>query len=275
MAHPYASVRQTKVEHSRVGRMTGGYKTGGAVSNKETGAVTGSKPARASGGAVEGGAVKSRADRPGRARGGRAPKKAKGVNVNVIVAPQQPPVDKGPMLPPPDLAAAGPPPPMPPMPPKPMMPPGPMAGGPPMPPPGGPRPFATGGSVFEEGKREGTKVQNTPAKRVVLANMDRPKPVTYKTGGAVKRAEGGVVEDTPRPPRRPPDGLRQMNAPKVGTYPGDPTRGSSEEFAPRRKTGGPVESNKAPMGPKFDGGSRGGSARLEKADRAARVYAKA
>ena len=137
-------------------------------------------------------------------------------------APQQPP-EKEPMLPPPGLAAGplpGPPMPMPPPPKPPMMPPpGPMAGGPPMPPPGGPRPFATGGGVFEAGRRSGTQVQHSPGKND-LAEMNRPKVVTYKTGGA-------------------------------------------------------VESNKAPMGPKFDGGSRGGSARLEKAARAAKVYAKA
>lgn len=218
MAHPFANVRQSKVEHARVGRMTGGYAAGGAVHSDEAQdrklvRKMLQEHERTEG---EGGPSKARADRPGRARGGRTNKKAKGVNVNVIVAPQAAP-EKEPMLPP-SGPMAGPPPPPPPMVPKPMLPPpGPMAGGPPP----GPMPpmRASGGAVFEEGKRLGTKVQPSAGKND-LSDMNRGKPVTYKTGGA-------------------------------------------------------VESNKAPMGPKFGGGALGGTARLQKAHRAERKFAKA
>lgn len=239
MAHPFESVRQSKVEHSRVGKMTSGYAKGGAVHGDEAQDRKLIKKMLATHevGEVEGPASKNRQDRPGRARGGRTPKpKSKGVNVNVIVAPQSS-ADKEPALPPPGLAA-GVPPPMP-MPKPPMMPPpggpppglGPMAGGPPLPPPGaglpirsvGGRAYAKGGRVgdaFAEGKRLGTKVQSSAGKND-LDQLNRGKPMTYKTGGPI-------------------------NVPAKGG-----------------------------MGPKLSGGSRSGEARLEKAERAKKTYARA
>lgn len=239
MAHPFQSVRQSKVEHGRVGRMTSGYAKGGGVHSDEAQdrKLIKKMLAEHEVGEVEGGARKSRADRPGRARGGRAPKgKHKGVNVNVIVAPQNG-ANKEPLLPPPGLAAGVPPPSPMPMAKPPMMPPpggpppglGPMAGGPPMPPPGasmpirshGGRAYAKGGrveSTFEEGRRAGTQVQHSPGKND-QADVGRGKPITYKTGGAIEA----------------------------------PVKGG--------------------MGPKFTGGGRGGMARLEKAERAKKSHA--
>ena len=117
-------------------------------SNVSPGAVVGSKPSdmdgdegsmmpmRASGGAVDGEAAKSRMDRPARASGGQVNGKSKGKGgktvVNVVIAPHD--GEKSAPMPVP-MPMAGPPMP-PPAPPKPpmMAPPGapPMAGGPPM-----------------------------------------------------------------------------------------------------------------------------------------------
>lgn len=159
MAHPYNSMRADKIEHSRVGAITkacGGGAMGGATS------PSGMSPMainRKRGGAVmraAGGEVKQRADRPGRAFGGRTGKKKKsgkgGNHVNVIVQAHKPAM---PAMPP----MASPAPPM--MPPKPPMMPPPAGPGPtdappgvsagPMPPPGalpGMPMRKRGGSVF-------------------------------------------------------------------------------------------------------------------------------
>lgn len=217
MAHPHANVRQSKVEHSRVGSLTKGYASGGAVSPEKAVHAHEAKMHKgvpktkfAMGGAVTG----TRLDRPARAKGGRV---GKGTNVNIVIAPQ------GGQAPMPGVAAG--PPPVPVRPPMadPPMPPGP----PPNmgPPPGMPirshggRTYATGGAVkpgpaYEEGKRLGTKVQHAPGKDD-QGDVNRPRVITYATGGPVE--------------------------------------------APKGKKG---------MGPKFEGGGRGGLARLQKAARA-------
>lgn len=195
MSYEHANIRGNKVEKSRVSHITRGYAAGGAVHNAATGqtslTTSAPKPAQL---LMSGGVAKARADRPGRARGGRAPK-AKGNNVNVIIAPQ------GAANSPAGGVGGSPPgiPPVRPMPP-PAGPPAGMAGpmgGPGMPPPGmgpranGGRAYAKGGAVkaapmpaFVEGKNEGTKVQHMPGKND-LKDMNRGKPITYKTGGAV------------------------------------------------------------------------------------------
>lgn len=195
MAHPYASVRQSKVEHSRASGIAKGHASGGAVT-----AGVGAKSAPASRAAAKpkfavGGAVSTpRLDRPSRASGGAVRGKKGNTTVNVIVAPQggKDAPDMPPM-----------PPPMPPRPAMPPMPPGPPpgAGGmPPMPMGGAPirsaggRAYASGGAVkpgpaYEEGKREGTQVSHAPGKND-LAEMNRGRVITYKTGGAVEAPRG-------------------------------------------------------------------------------------
>lgn len=192
MAHPHQDVRQSKVEHSRVARLTRGYASGGAVAGAAEAAPKAAAVSRASGGGVGGAPATQRSDRIARARGGRIPKKSS-TTVNVIVAPKES------ATPGPIGVAAAPPPMMPP--PKPPMP-GPMAGPPPgMPIPGGPPPgmpprshggrtYASGGAVksgpaWEEGKRNGTQVQHDPGKND-LKDMNRKRVITYKTGGAVE-----------------------------------------------------------------------------------------
>lgn len=259
MAHPFASHRQHKHEHDRVGHITRGYASGGAVHDDEAAdrklfgkmiRAHDKKKHRAHGGAVaqrdaqavEGGAAKERMDRPGRARGGRAPKKS-GNHVNVIVAPQGHAMGGPPMAP--GLGGAGaammPPPPHP-MPPPggppmggpglpPGMPPGgpPMGGPPGMPPPGMPprraggRTYARGGGVksgpaWESSLRAGTQVQHNESGKTDQKDVGRGKPVTYATGGAIE--------------------------------------------APKGHKG---------MAPKLGGGAHGGMARLQKAHRAARL----
>lgn len=242
MAHPYQAHRQTKVEHDRVGEITKGYAAGGAT-NHQSATTRHDSPRLAKGNPFNklGGmkrqndddsdtTSRQRPDRPGRARGGRAPKKS-GTTVNVIVAPKGD--DTGPPMAPPAIGPAIPPaPPRPPIVPAPPMggpglPSGPMGAGPPGAPPGlpirahGGRTYAKGGAVkpgpaYEEGRRLGTQVTHSTGKGD-LGDMNRSKPITYATGGPVEALAG-----------------------------------------------------KKGMGPKFHGGGRGGLARLEKAHRAAR-----
>ena len=85
MAHPFASVRQGKVEHDRVGSLTKGYDHPDAPEDKAlVRQMVKAKALKASGGRIEGKASGGRLDRY--ARGGKV-KKA-GTNVNVIIAPQ-------------------------------------------------------------------------------------------------------------------------------------------------------------------------------------------
>lgn len=145
-----------------------------------------------------------------RARGGRT-KHAK-TNVNVIVAPQ------GAHPGAPGMAPGGPPmpppmgmPPHPPMAPPPMagppgMPPGGPGGMPMMPPPGagpgipppirhsGGRTYAKGGAVksgpaWGTGIKAMTPIQHSPGKGDG-ANIGRPKPITYKSGGRIDAPDG-------------------------------------------------------------------------------------
>lgn len=206
MAHPYASHRQHSVERSRVSRMAKGYATGGAVhpDEKEDKALV-RKMVKRKALKVEGDQPRHRADRAARKKGGRVNKGK--VTVNVITG-GQPPAAGVAMAPPmaPPVAA---------------LPPGPPPGGPPpgaMMPPGGPPPdmpmpprahggrtYKKGGrvgvnagtKVFEEGRRSGTQVSHDPGKND-LKDMNRPKPITYKTGGKVE-APMGVAAATKLP----------------------------------------------------------------------------
>lgn len=164
MAHPFADIRENKVERSRVSRIIKDYDGGDGIRKApRTMSPDGdfARPRRASGGAV---------------------KKA-GVTVNVITQAPQPP-----MMPPPGPPPGPPPEAMPPGPP-PGMPPGGVAGGPPLgaggPPPGMPM-RARGGAVKSIGMDVGTKVQHDKAKAVDIKNMNRPKAVTFKSGGRVR-----------------------------------------------------------------------------------------
>lgn len=203
MAHPYNEHRQHDVERSRVGKITKGYASGGGVLPESNPKLSKQGIKQRDAQAVEGGSAKERMDRPGRARGGRAPKH-KGNNVNVIIAPQggaHPAMAPG-VVPP--GVAAGPPP----------MPPRPMAGPPPgaMPPPGmagpgGPMPpgmpprsaggraYATGGAVkpgpaWKGGLKSGTQVQSNPSGKNDMKDVGRGKPITYATGGRITSENG-------------------------------------------------------------------------------------
>lgn len=191
MAHPFADHRQSKVEHDRVGKITKGYASGGAVTSPAATA----KPAGASkAGAsmpVEGRKNGGRLDRY--ARGGKV--KAKGAtNVTVVVAPQAG-GDK-PEMPPPQMPAAAPPAP----PPRPPMMPPPGMGGPPGMPPGaggglpgmrkdgGRTGFAKGGAVksgatWKEGIANGTPVEHSPGKNDGDKISAKPPLLTRKRGG--------------------------------------------------------------------------------------------
>jgi hypothetical protein len=251
MAHPFHEHRAHKVEKSRVGHITKGYASGGAVV---------ASPKRASGGkvsqsslmkeedaqAVQGGSAKERMDRPGRsmkkdggavnrARGGRlAPAKAgvrhKGkININVLNAPQAHP----------GMAPGGPPPmagPM--MPPHPPMPP---PGGAPMPPPGGP-PMAPPG-------------------------MGAPGGMPIRSSGGRAYARGGGVKPAPAKAGDGPawkeglrDGTQVQNNPSGKNDQRDVGRGKPITF----KTGGKVEAPQGVSSPHLPGGSGGGKARLAK-----------
>lgn len=263
MAHPYNDKRDHKVQHDRVSDITkacgGGMSVGGAAD-----AVSKQKmlyPAMKKGTLrAAGGAVKARADRPARARGGRLGKKKSGHTVNVIVAPHSPAappmMGKPPIVP---GVAAGPPPgappPGPPMPPpRPMVPPppGPM-GGPPgvpgmppgVPPPGiryaGGRTFKKGGAVFSGTAGKGaftTKGKAADAKVGNLANSQTAGAGKGRT--PIGRSFPSNKQDTPNIGRKP-----------VIT----------------KATGGPIMSDSkagVDMGPQYVGGSMGGIAKLQK-----------
>lgn len=204
--HPHAEHRQSKVERSRVAKLTRGYATGGAVhSDAAEDRAMVRKMIKPKSLKVEGGDVKARADRPGRKRGGRVGK-GKATTVNVIVAgqggQQQPPgVLPVPMPPPgPPPGAALPPggPPMLPPGAGPGLPPG-MGPGMPMRASGG-RAYAKGGrvgvnkgsAVYEAGVKAGTQVSHSPGKND-LKDMGRGKPITYATGGAVEHPAKGAM----------------------------------------------------------------------------------
>src|SRR5690242_3181513 len=89
MAHPHSEHRQHIVEKRRVGHLTKGYASGGGVHSDEAEdkslirKMVSRKALKA-----EGSKPKHRADRPGRAHGGRVKKGKGSTHVNVIVAPQ-------------------------------------------------------------------------------------------------------------------------------------------------------------------------------------------
>lgn len=153
--------------------------------------------------------------RMARARGGRAGKHGK-TNVNVIVAPQgahpgAPGMAPGgpPMMPPPGMGAPPPgmplhPPMAPPMAGPPGVPPGgmPTPGGPPLMHKRGGRAYASGGGVksgpgWTTSTKAMTPVQHSPGKSD-LADIGRPKPITYKSGGRID-APNGVDPATKMP----------------------------------------------------------------------------
>lgn len=182
MAHPFAAHREHKVQKSRVASITKGYAQGGAVLPGGGTGTAPSAPKRATGGpvSVEGSKPSVRLDKF--ARGGKVKKGA--TNVNVIIAPQGGgmPVP-APGLPPPALGPASPPP---------MLPPGIGPGGPPMMPQRrGGRAYASGGSVKEEGMRNGTQVQHTDGKNDG-GDIYRGKQITYAKGGAAYPIEDGA-----------------------------------------------------------------------------------
>lgn len=245
MSHPHSSHRQHHVEKRRAHEMTKGYASGGSVKHADAAEdkklvkhVVKKVALRA-----DGGAVKARADRPARKKGGRV--KKSNTTVNVITG-GHPPVaglgaamtpPGGPM--PPPMAAAPPA-----MPPRPMMPPpgapGPGApglppGGPPMLPPhaSGGRAYKRGGRVgvnmgspvYEESLREGTKVTHDPGKNDGK-DLNRGRVITYNAGGKVQK----------------------------------------------RAAGGPIYSDHMKMGPDMDAGAGGGEGRIEKTKRAKAHY---
>lgn len=208
MAHPYAEVRQSKVERARVPRMTRGYASGGGVHSDEKAdrklvkGMVKKGALRASGGAVA-----PRFDRPSRKKGGRV-KSAKGSTVNVVIGSHGPPqapvagLAPPPAIVPPPIGLPAAPPPRPPM----AGPPGPGLG--PVPLPGMPprshggRTYAKGGGVkgskvYEDGKRAGTQVSHDLGKND-LGDLGRKKPITFKTGGAIEHPQkGGMAPPLP------------------------------------------------------------------------------
>ena len=237
MAHPYNSIRNDKVQHARVVDIAkgcgGGMTKGGAAHPDEAeDRVMIRKMVKGTALRATGGAVKARADRPSRARGGRLGKKksSKGNHVNVIIGAHPP---APPMMP--GVGAA--PPPMPPPP----GPAGPGMGGPPMPgagmPPGVPPP----GMRYAGGR-------------------------AYKKGGRVKKAFGGPMG--PGLPIAQPNGpmrsglptAQPMGSPQMGTGSAipatpmgiGPMRGAAMPAAPMStsnrpfKKGGKVEAGKTP-----------------------------
>ncbi len=254
-----------------------------------------------------GGAVK-------RAKGGHVKGKHKGTHVNVIVAPQGGPpgaglaAPHGPApglpMPPPGMPPGGPPMAGPPgmapgMPPRP-----PMMGGPGMAPPGmgmrksGGRTYKAGGGitptqngtkVFRQSLNDATPISHRGQKATANApqNLDRPRVVTFRTGGKVRRDDGGDVSN--------PSGYASVQdynkvnpqsqilgrLQKQGVNMGDASKFRDNATAAARewaktnkgmKTGGKITSGNMPggmgvhqgMAPKLAGGAGGGEARKQK-----------
>jgi len=263
--HPYAAHRQHKVEHQRVGHITKGYASGGAVHHDDEAEdramikhMVKRKALRA-----EGGAVKTRLDRPSRAKGGRV--KHGKTNVNVIVGGAHPAPAPMP-VPVPPAGALSPRPMAPPMPP-------PGAGGPPglppgMPPPGirrsGGRAFAKGGGVKH------TAGGLEPANQAALHHSGkRGHAKAGELEGANQaalhhRARGGAVKHGPAfdEGRRNGTQVQHSGNKQDGK---DIGRGKPVTYA----TGGPVEHPvHGGMAPDLHAGAGGGLGRLRKAKRA-------
>lgn len=266
MAHPFNSIRNDKVQKSRVATIAkgcgGAMATGGSVSAKIVGRKDGGAVLRA-----DGGAVKSRADRPNRARGGRTKKSAKGHTVNVIVAPSAPKPPMAPMIPGVAAGSPGPVPPRPPLTPPaggPIAAPGaapPMGAGP-MPPPGalpppgmhyaGGRTYKKGGRVKSAGGSAGGKsnFSGTPMK---AAFTTKGKPAdggksNHETGDTAGIGKGRTpIQST---------GTNKQDTKNIGRGP-----------VITKATGGPIMSQaKGQMAPHAKGGAGGGLAKLDKAN---------
>lgn len=292
MAHPYAAHRQTAKEHSRVGHITKGYKSGGAVKHadaKQDRKLFKSMMKEEM--HAEGGKSKHRMDRPKRAKGGKVGKKhgnSKTV-INILTGGDKGAPPPMPMGPPPGVGPAAMPPPMAAKPPI-MPPPGAGPGAPPMPmrarggkvqTPAGSGVAANtkdaernkGSKVFNQSLKNGTQISGTGNNKDDGRDIGRGRVVTFWAGGGVKkRAEGGGVK-YPASDSAKALGDAYAIKPWYGPEAQSARAGAGKDFVAgtKRAKGGKVESPqgvaKATMLP---GGSGGGEARLAKEHRAER-----
>ena len=266
MAHPHNHIRAHKVEHDRVGKITRGYAKGGAVKHSDEAEDRKLfkkmyKEEEAKEDKVEGRAAGGRLDRVNRRRGGRTKHKGKGAktNVNVIVAPQH--HQAGEPIPAPSPAVM-------PHPPMPVVPP-PGVGGPP---PGGP-PMA-GAPGLPPGLPPRPMMPPPGALPPGGPGMPPPGTMPIRRRGGRSYAKGGAVKSGPAFDEGVKNGTQVTHSPNKSDGP-DIGRGRVITY----KRGGAVESNLSHtiedgMGPKLGGGGGGATARLEKASRAAKKYAK-
>lgn len=244
MGHPIGNEhRADRVMKNRVSKITHGMSSakaeGAPVARRAAGGAVKAAPQRA-----DGGAVKPRADKVSRAKGGRV-KSAK-TNVNVIIAPggQKPPMAGVGMLPP----AA---PPMPPKPPMPLANP-PMAMGP-APGMGGMPPRSDGGRAYKKGG-------------AVKGKMSGEKKHGKKAKPFKMRASGGAVDDAGIKGKT---GIGDRTQIQHSGNKSD-TQNIGRGPVITRATGGPIYSNGkagAQMAWLKGKGAGGGKARLAKAAR--------
>ena len=294
MAHPMQEHRAHKHEKSRVSHIAGisggepkHYARGGTVHSDEAeDKALIRKEVKSEALKSDGKKAKHRADKVARrAKGGKVNHSKSGkTSVNVIVAPgggaKPPMLPPGAGMAPPPAAAA---PPMPPRPPMAAPPSGPPAMGPPPGPGGMPirssggRAYAKGGSVNSAEKGYGPKSgadkkgvtgigDRTPIQhsgnKSDGQNIGRGKPITYATGGKVRRDEGGGVNIRDMVVRgRPVDSSGKM------LKEGDPDSPPVAVSRRGRATGGAIYSDGREgkqMGPKIGYGNNG-LGRLKKA----------
>ena len=148
------------------------------------------------------------------------------------------------------------------------------------------------GPAWNEGRKAGTPVQNNPSGKNDQRDGGRGKPVTYKKGGGVNRADGGaanqltVGEQIKR--RRMQDMIDQHAQRSVEPRPSgaagyvkdasdfmgglasDTGRREIEKLG--RRTGGRTEAPQGVSAPHLPGGSGGGEARLAKEKMAKRGH---
>lgn len=267
MAHPMNEHRAHKVEKQRVKHITGMAAGGSTHSDEAMDRSLIKRMVKKTAMRADGGAVRQRADRPARAKGGRV----KGTTVNVIVAPKE----KSDMPAMPPMGAM--PPPMPPRPPA--MPPAPVQAGPPVPglggmPPGGPPIRSDGGRAYKRGggvkDKMSSEKKHGKGKYKMRADGGRsdgkePQPSDLYSPDQVKRLEkqrasGGAVSDSSRGGTKVQHSGNKSDSQNIGRGP-----------VITKATGGPVYSD-GRIGKQMAWlkgvGSGGGEGRLKKAHHA-------
>jgi len=236
--------RAHRVEHERVGRIAKGYARGGSVHSDEAeDKALIKKEVKPSALKADGKKPKARADKVGRAKGGRVKKGAK-TNVNVIVAPGHSP---------PQMAGAGP---------SPLPTP---AAPPPLAPP--PRP---GGGANIPMRKKGGRIQHHDKSDVVRRFKGKIESTPHRQKHGVNdmpaRAKGGMVGKKSLADSMGVTGIGKRTPIQHSGNKSD-TQNIGRKAVITKATGGPIYSDgkwKEDMGPNLNAGANSGVGRMRK-----------